>query len=197
MNRLTIFPFFFMMLLFASLIHAQSRDTIYLWNGKVPDETDVKHSAVKTNDTSGNVTRLTDVTNPLLVAFQPDPGLNNGAGIIVCPGGGYQILAIDKEGYEIAKWLNGMGYTAFVLQYRVPQKQEHALKDLQRAIRLIRGHSKDLGVDPGKLGLLGFSAGGSLSARASTRYLENTYPLTDDLDVISSRPDFAVLIYPA
>jgi len=188
---------FAVLLLYTSTTTAQVRDTVYLWNGQVPGETEVKHSALRSADSSGNVIRLTDVTNPSMIVFEPDGAVKNGAGVIICPGGGYYILAIDKEGYEIAEWLNTLGYTAFVLQYRVPKKQDQALYDVQRALRLVRGHAATWGIETGKLGVIGFSAGGSLSARASTRYNETTYPKTDDFDSLSSRPDFAVLIYPA
>ncbi len=174
---------------------AQTRDTLYLWTGKVPGESLPKSNPVQTDNTSGNVTRLTDVTNPALVVFKPQTALSNNTAVIVCPGGGYNILAIDKEGYEIAEWLNNLGYTAFVLQYRVPQKQAEALYDIQRSIRLVRTNASIWGVE--KLGVLGFSAGGSLSARAATRFNEDTYPKSDQIDQASSRPDFGLLIYPA
>ena len=184
-------------LLFLSSIslYSQSRETIHLWPGKVPGETEKKHEAVKTENDSGNVTRLTDVTDPLVEVFLPDNP--NGTGIIVCPGGGYNILAINKEGYEIAEWLNSLGYTAFVLQYRVPDKKEGALMDAQRALRIVRSRASDWKIEPDKIGIMGFSAGGSLSARASTFYRIKTYNEVDQADQYSSRPDFAILIYPA
>lgn len=178
-------------------ITTNKMETIYLWPDQVPNETSEKHDAIQTSDTSNNVTRLTDVTNPILEVFKPDPSKNNGAGIIICPGGGYQILAIDLEGYEIAKWLNKLGFTAFVLQYRVPNKQQGALMDVQRAIRLARSSAQDYNMNPEKIGVLGFSAGGSLSARASTNFNKETYKKIDAVDTHSSRPNFAVLIYPA
>jgi acetyl esterase/lipase len=115
----------------------------------------------------------------------------------VCPGGGYSILAVDLEGYEIAEWLNSLGFTAFVLQYRVPEKEEGALQDIQRTLRIIRSRAEEWDIDPAKLGVFGFSAGGSLSARASTRYNDTTYAPVDAADTFSCRPDFSVLIYPA
>lgn len=174
---------------------AQTRDTLYLWPGAVPGESLPKSNPVVTDNTSGNVTRLTDVTNPALIVFKPQTALSNNTAIIVCPGGGYNILAIDKEGYEVAEWLNSLGYTAFVLQYRVPQKQKEALYDIQRAIRLVRTKASTWGVK--KIGVLGFSAGGSLGARAATRFSEDTYTKSDQIDQASSRPDFGLLIYPA
>ncbi|WP_202928151.1 alpha/beta hydrolase [Cyclobacterium salsum] len=182
--------------IFSAMSNAQGTDTLYVWPGTVPGETEAKHPPVQTANTSGNVTRLTDVTDPALVVFEPK-GPSNGASVIVCPGGGYNILAIDKEGYEVAEWFNQLGFTAFVLQYRVPDKREPALYDLQRAIRLVRSRAGDWKLDPERLGVIGFSAGGSLAARASTRFGERTYRPVDALDSLSARPDFALLIYPA
>ena len=194
------FKIFFLTILtlfFFSIIQAQTRDTIYLWNNKVPGEEEAKHMPVQTNNTKGNVIRLTDITNPALVVFEPEKQNNSGVGIIICPGGGYNILAIDKEGYEIAEWLNNIGFTAFVLQYRVPNKQQGALNDIQRAIRIIRSNSLKYNLNPEKIGVLGFSAGGSLCARAATGFTNDTYEKLDSIDTLSSRPNFAMLIYPA
>ena len=186
-------------LIFSLVVVAQAQDgaLIHLWPDKVPGETAAKHPAVITENNSGEVTRLTDVTDPTLKVFMPDENVKNGAAVIVCPGGGYRILAIDKEGYEVAEWLNTLGYTAFVLEYRVPQKQDGALNDIQRAIRLVRSGASDWKLDPEKIGVIGFSAGGGLSARASTRYVEETYSAQDAIDEVSSKPNFAMLIYPA
>ena len=183
--------------IFTVMTYAQTLDTVYLWPDTVPGETEVKHAPVQMPNTSGNVIRLTDVTNPAFIVFEPKASDNNGAGIIVCPGGGYGILAIDKEGYEIAQWLNQLGFTAFVLQYRVPKKQKEALCDIQRAIKVIRSRAFEWSLNTQKLGLIGFSAGASLSARASTRFNIETYAKNDSIDALSCRPDFALLIYPA
>lgn len=176
---------------------AQQKVIIKLWPGTVPGETEAKHEPVVTDNKSGNVTRITDITDPAIIVFPANSNNNNGAGVVVCPGGGYSILAIDKEGYEIAAWLNKLGFTAAVLQYRVPKKQEGALQDVQRAIRIMRSKGAKWNMNPDKLGVMGFSAGGSLSARASTLYNEKTYPKVDEMDDLSCRPDFALLIYPA
>ncbi len=176
---------------------AQSRNTIYLWPHAVPGETEVKHPARVSDNTSRNVTRLSEVTNPALVVFEADRAVANGGAIIVCPGGGYSILAVDLEGYEVAEWLKSLGYTAFVLQYRVPKKQAGALMDLQRAMRMVRKDAERWKIDANKIGVMGFSAGGSLCARASTRYLFKSYDDIDTYDRISAKPDFAILIYPA
>ncbi len=189
--------FIFLCLVSSLQVFSQGADTIYLWPGAVPGETEAKSAAVFSGNDNGGVARISSVTDPAIVVFHPKAGKGNGAAVVICPGGGYNILAIDLEGYEIASWLNSLGYTAFVLQYRVPRKQEGALQDVQRALRLVRANAGKWNVEPGKIGVLGFSAGGSLSARAETRYSDQTYPPVDNADKLSCRPDFAVLIYPA
>jgi len=179
----------------ASCTYAQQREIIELWSGKVPGEEKSKAEAVRSPGDKGAIEKITEVTNPLLEVF---PSENpNGASVIINPGGGYYILAIDKEGYEIAEWFNRQGITAFVLHYRVPQKQEGALQDIQRAIRVVRSQAESRGLNPDNIGTLGFSAGGSLSARASTRYNDEVYDKTDAADKLSARPDFTMLIYAA
>lgn len=184
-------------ILSTSLAIGQERPVISLWPQDVPGQKEAKAAPIVAKNKGGNVTRLTKVTNPTLTVYKANPKVRNGAAIIVCPGGGYHILAVDKEGYEVAEWLSQLGYTAFVLQYRVPKNELGALQDAQRAIRTVRGSAEKWGIDLNKIGMMGFSAGGSLSARASTRYFETLYPTTDPLDKLSARPDFSVLIYPA
>ncbi|CAA6691216.1 MULTISPECIES: alpha/beta hydrolase [unclassified Lentimonas] len=185
-------------LFLGSIGHAQKdREILYLWPNSVPGETTAKASPEISDNRRGGVTRISQVTNPALVVYEPSHENRNGAAVIVCPGGGYGILAIDHEGYEVANWLSELGYTAFVLQYRVPRKRVGALQDAQRAIRMVRGMGERWELDVNRIGILGFSAGGSLSARASTRYGEELYDPIDALDSLSARPDFSVLIYPA
>ncbi|MHB1922288.1 MAG: alpha/beta hydrolase [Chitinophagaceae bacterium] len=176
---------------------SQNHPVIHLWPGKVPGTSLVKHPPTISGDHQDQVSRLTNITDPTLTVYSPPLSKRNGAAIIICPGGGYQILAINLEGTEIAKWLNSLGYTAFILEYRVPNAQKGALQDLQRAIRLVKDQSKKYHINPSKLGLMGFSAGGSLAARASTEYQINSYSPIDSRDTISSRPAFTLLIYPA
>lgn len=177
--------------------YSQDSSVIYLWPGNVPGETAAKHIPEITNDHRGGVVRLTDITNPSLTAFFPDKNKSNGSGVIVCPGGGYSILAINLEGYEIAHWLNSLGFAAFVLEYRVPDNQKGALQDAQRAIRIVRSHAREWKLNPDKIGMIGFSAGGSLTARMSTEYQQDWYSPIDAADSLSSKPDFSLLIYPA
>lgn len=176
---------------------SQKKELIYLWPEKVPGEPKEKQPPVIDNSRKDDVLRYSEVTNPALEVFLPDQSLRNGSAVIVCPGGGYWILAYDLEGTEIAAWLNKLGYTAFVLQYRVPDKKEGALQDVQRAMRIIRENSKKWDLDPEKIGVMGYSAGGSLSARASVLFNKKTYLPVDKSDSLSCRPSFTMLIYPA
>ena len=176
---------------------AQKNDLIHLWPGKVPGETKEKSASVTAASENDNIIRLSEVTDPAFEVFLPDRSVQNGCGVIICPGGGYHILAWDLEGTEVAEWLNKNGIAAFVLQYRIPDKKDGALQDVQRAIRLIRKDSTKYGIDPEKIGVMGFSAGGSLTARTSTLFHKKTYSPVDKADSISCRPSFAMLIYPA
>jgi len=176
---------------------SQKNNLIYLWPEKVPGELKEKQAPVIAAYEKDNILRLSEVTNPALEVFQPDQVNKNSAAVIVCPGGGYQILAYDLEGTEIAAWLNKLGFTAFVLQYRIPDKKEGALQDVQRAIRIVRDNSKKWNIDPDKIGVMGFSAGASLSARASTLFKNKTYSPVDKTDSLSCKPFFTMLIYPA
>ncbi len=177
--------------------HAQEQQVIKLWPGTVPGETEAKHPARVRADSSGGVIRITDITDPRIKIFQPKNENDKHIGIIVAPGGGYRYLTINKEGSEVADWLNKLGYTAFVLRYRVPHKEAGALQDAQRAIRLIRYHANKFKINPDKIGFIGFSAGGSLGARLSTEYNQSLYPSIGPADSVSARPDFTLLIYPA
>jgi acetyl esterase/lipase len=191
-----IFAFFFLFLLSVNA-YPQKREIMYLWPVKVPGELKEKQPPSVDTKNNDNIIRFSEVTNPAVEVFLPDPAIKNGSAVIVCPGGGYQILAYDLEGTEIAAWLNKLGYTAFVLQYRIPGKKEGALQDAQRAIRIVRNNSQKWNINPEKTGIMGFSAGGSLSARASTNFNKKTYAPIDKSDSLSCRPSFAMLIYPA
>jgi acetyl esterase/lipase len=196
-KRVKIFSLFVFFMATITIAPAQQAKTIQLWPGAVPGETKLKSADIISSDRGGNVTRVESVTNPVMEVFEPKGGNTTGAGIIICPGGGYSILAIDLEGYEIAEWLNSIGITAFVLHYRVPGNPAGALMDAQRAIRVVREKFMNSTPNLKKIGIMGFSAGGSLSARTSTRYSDKTYEPVDAADNLSARPDFALLIYPA
>jgi acetyl esterase/lipase len=139
--------------------------------------------------------RVVEITNPFLAVFKPQ--VSNRKAFIICPGGAYVRLAVHKEGYTVASWLSRLGYTVFVLQYRVPDKREGALQDLQRSIRLIRFRAKEFGIDPDKIAAMGFSAGAHVVATAGLTKVSPTYPVQDDVDRLSPVPDRMVTIYPA
>ncbi len=191
------FNYLWIFLLCNHLLWPQTRDTLYLWPDKVPNEAGIKSRPVQTPDTSRNVVRITNITNPSLTVFKPADSINNKSAIIIAPGGGYQYLAINIEGYEIAKWLNTLGFTAFVLEYRTPDNRLGALNDMQRAIRMVRSRCDNYGLDADKVGVMGFSAGGNLALLAASNYLKPSYTEIDAFDAESCRPDFAVLLYPA
>ena len=145
--------------------------------------------------------RVNKVTKPRITIYKPDAQRDTGAAVVICPGGGYNILAYDLEGVEVAQWLNTFGITGVVLHYRVPRAKEgeiyeNPLKDAQRAIRLVRAHAQDWKIDPNQVGILGFSAGGNLAAVASNAGDTNDEPI-DTVDQLSPRPNFTLLIYPA
>ena len=132
------FALLFIMLPISILAFSQmGHKEMHIWPGEVPGETEAKHPPVASKDPNRGFRRLTDVTDPTLTVYQPDASKRNGAAIVLCPGGGYQILAIDLEGYEIAEWLNSLGITVFILEYRVPDKKAGALQDIQRSLRLV------------------------------------------------------------
>jgi acetyl esterase/lipase len=179
---------------------------ITIWPSEVPGESEafaekIGEEKVLPERDGKPVMRITNVTQPKLVVYRPTENAGTAA-VVVCPGGGYSILAWDLEGTEVAEWLNSIGVTAIVLKYRVPRRpdlnpHEAPLQDAQRAIRIAREHAREWKLDPNKIGILGFSAGGNLAAMAATRHAKQSYPLVDDIDKLSARPDFAVLIYPA
>ena len=143
---------------------------------------------------------VTNVAEPTMTVYQPK-GKNTGAAVLVFPGGGYQILAMDLEGTEVCDWLNSKGITAILLKYRVPNKGSYpkspvALQDTQRAMGLIRARAAEWKIDPNKIGVLGFSAGGHLVAAISTHFDKRIYSPVDAADKQSCRPNFAVALYP-
>src|SRR4051794_22940219 len=178
---------------------------IELWTGPAPgDKTDIGEELDTTKPTEGlvagkRVIRLGNVSKPTISIFRPPPAKDTGAAVLVCPGGGYHILAMDLEGTEVCDWLNSIGITGVLLKYRVPkraglEKHTAALQDAQRALGLVRYRASEWALDRQRLGVLGFSAGGHLSAALCSGADQRTYPAVDDADKASCRPDFAVLI---
>ncbi|GGB04405.1 beta-xylanase [Puia dinghuensis] len=155
----------------------------------------------ETIDSSGRPIRYSysKVSRPTLTVWQPPAGKRTGTAVIVCPGGGYVHLAMTHEGTQVAAWLNSLGITAFVLKYRLPDDETMVdktigpLQDAQRAIQLVRQRAGEWGVNPGKIGILGFSAGGHLASTAGTHF---TTPVIANPAGVSLRPDFMVLLYP-
>ncbi|MEM7478190.1 MAG: alpha/beta hydrolase [Planctomycetota bacterium] len=156
------------------------------------------------------VIRLGHVSEPMLTVYSAPKDKNTGAAVVVCPGGGYSILAYDLEGTEVCEWLNSIGVTGVLLKYRVPRPKTPKpagggrpkppigpLMDAQRALSMVRSNAEDWNIDPGRIGVLGFSAGGHLAASLSTNYAKRAYDAIDAVDEVSCRPSFSVLIYPA
>ena len=145
------------------------------------------------------VTRLTNVSVPTVAIFRPKPEVDTGAAVVIAPGGGHTILAYDLEGTEVAAWLNSIGMTGIVLKYRVPGRDPDrrwlaAAQDGQRAVSLVRGRADEIGIDPDRIGIIGFSAGGT-PVRYSALVKERLYEPVDRYDTVSFRPDFAAPIY--
>ena len=145
-----------------------------------------------------NIIRITKVNRPAIEFYKAKNAKPDAPAVVIFPGGGYNILAYDLEGTEIAEWLNSIGIHAVVVKYTVPGNQrEQALKDAQRALGLVRSKAQEWGINPQQIGVLGFSAGGHLAANLSTNYEKRNYEPIDAADKLSCRPDFTVLIYPA
>src|SRR3984885_3843650 len=180
--------------------------TMPLWPGAAPGAAanlspEADMTTAKDNLIAGRpLIRLGNVSQPTLTVYSPK-GKNSGGAVVVFPGGGYQILAIDLEGSEVCDWLNSIGVTCVLVKYRVPNtgpypKSSAALQDAQRAVGLVRQHAAEWHVDPQRIGVLGFSAGGHLSAAISTHFDKRLYDPVDAADQVSCRPDFAVIVYP-
>ncbi len=180
---------------------------IDLWPGAAPGEKGDIGPEKETGSKPGQrqVKRITNVTKPTLTVFRPAKDKDTGAAVVIAPGGGYSILAWDLEGEEVAAWLNSVGVTGVGLKYRVPRRPGEptdqaplgARQDGQRAVSLVRSKAAEWGIDPHRIGMLGFSAGGHLTAWTATNSDKRSYEPVDDADKASCRPDFAVLVYPA
>ncbi len=177
--------------------------SVRIWPNGAPDEpSGIEEKRKPDKMGSDNVLRVAFVNDPTLKLYPAQTARPTRTTVIVCPGGGYNILAWNKEGTEIAEWLNGIGVSAAVLKYRVPRrdgKKPHPwpLQDVQRAIRLVKHHGSDWKLDVDRVGVLGFSAGGHLTVMAGTHWDAESYDPVDDADKLGCRPDFLVPIYPA
>ncbi|MEK6260011.1 MAG: alpha/beta hydrolase [Planctomycetota bacterium] len=181
--------------------------TINVWPGKPPGET--KLLAPEADQTrpedkliaGRRIIKLGNVSTPQITIYRPSPDKDTGASVVICPGGGHHILAYDLEGTEVATWLNEIGVTGIVLKYRVPfrdpeKRWQAAVQDAQRAMSLVRSRAAEWKLDPQRMGMLGFSAGGQVAGLVSIFNEQRQYEPLDDVDKVSCRPDFAVLIYP-
>ena len=176
-----------------------AQEVVSLYSGKIPLSKPIVNRETSFSGADGKP-RIRKVSEPTLTVFLPPREKSNGIGIIICPGGGYVHLSIVNEGYDVAKLLNEWGVAAFVLKYRLPddstmqQKEIGPLQDAQRAIQLVRSNTKQWNVNPDKVGIMGFSAGGHLAATLGTHFKK---ALISNKEGVSLRPDFMVLAYPA
>jgi acetyl esterase/lipase len=185
---------------------APGKLTLHLWPSGAPDATANFSPEIDTTTpqqpliAGKPLIRLGNVSDPTLTLYKPKQN-NAGAAVVVFPGGGYQILAMDLEGTEVCDWLNSIGVNCILLKYRVPNsgpypKSPQALEDAQRAVGIVREHASAWHIGPNRIGVLGFSAGGHLAAALSTHYDKRIYSEVDAADRLSCRPDFALVIYP-
>src|SRR5690554_3892604 len=172
--------------------------TLKLWPQGVPNGKENPNYREVTQMQDGNKPRVSRVTDPELLVYLAPQEIATGAAVVICPGGGYGVLAIDHEGYDIARWLNSMGIAGVILKYRLPSdeimndKSIGPLQDVQEAIRTVRRNAVAWNLNPAQIGVMGFSAGGHLAGTASTLYGEQMYTPRDG---VSARPDFSILIY--
>ena len=188
---------FLFLVIFSSICYAQQQ-TIEIWNGNAPGAIATEGYAEQPKLKNGRLNSTSKVTHPTLEVFLAKENPTQ-TGVIILPGGGYTHLAMEKEGYQIAEWFNQQGIHAFVLKYRMPSdksmtnKTVGPLQDAQRAMRLVRRNTEKYNLNPEKIGVIGFSAGGHLASTLSTHDAQRTYPVADDT---SARPNFSILIYP-
>jgi acetyl esterase/lipase len=185
---------------------------IALWPGKAPEEPggigpEKVIMSPKLDKKQVEVTEptrmITNVTKPTITIYRPAKEKDTGTAMLICPGGGYWNLFWELEGEEVAAWLNTLGVTGIILKYRVPRRPDDTkgeparrpLQDAQRAVSLVRGKAKEWGIDPKRIGMIGFSAGGHLAIATATSFDKRTYEPQDGVDKISCRPDFAIAAY--
>ncbi len=186
---------------------------VELWPGKAPDETrDIGPETVRLSpklsreqvEVTEQTRLITNVSKPTITIYRPAKEKDTGTAVLICPGGGYWNLFWQLEGEEVAAWLNRLGVTGIILKYRVPRRPDEPkgeparrpLQDAQRAVSLVRGNAKKWGIDPKRIGMVGFSAGGHLAIATATSFEKRNYKPVDDTDRTSCRPDFAILVYP-
>lgn len=205
---LFLFPFF-------AVLHVDAQTNLWqpspghtqipIWPGMPPDAKPLPAPEYVTNTLTpkgATIVWVRNVTQPTITVYSPK-GTNTGVAMLVFPGGGYNELAMDLEGTEICDWLNSKGISAVLLKYRVPSREPvpygespRALEDAQRALGLVRYHAAEWGIDPHRIGVIGFSAGGHMVAATSTHFDKRSYTPVDAVDRESCRPDFAIACYP-
>jgi acetyl esterase/lipase len=171
---------------------------VNLWPGKAPGETS-DTSEEKTTKKADHI-EVTNIVKPTLVIYRPEKDKDTGAALIVAPGGAYQFLSIDMEGENVAKWCSTLGVTGVVLKYRVPRRQDNplaAFQDGQRAVSVVRSKAAEWGVNPDRIGMIGFSAGGGVTNHVLLNPTHRSYEVVDDTDKVSSRLNYAALLYAA
>jgi acetyl esterase/lipase len=195
------------------VLAADQPQVVELWPGKAPDETGtigpekVRMSPRLTRkevEVTEPTRLVTDVTKPTITIYRPAKDKDTGTAVLICPGGGYWNLYWQLEGEEVADWLNSQGVTGIILKYRVPRRPgepvrepaRRPLQDARRAVRLVRSKAAAWGINPKRIGIVGFSAGGHLAMATATSFAKRTYEPIDAIDKVSCRPDFAIVAYP-
>jgi acetyl esterase/lipase len=185
-------------ILFPTAVLAQS-DILKVWPDGVPGSIQSDTYVERSTTDNGVISRIDRVTDPLLYVFLSPADISTGYAVVICPGGGYGMLASNHEGFAVARWLNENGISAAILKYRLPSddimkdKSVGPLQDAQEAMRIMRRNAPEWNINPDNIGIMGFSAGGHLASTLSTHYDEKVY---EALDETSARPDFSLLIYP-
>lgn len=183
------------------LLHSvrAAEQEILLWPEERFTDADRTAETVKENSTDISDRHISNVRVPTLALYAPSAPAENRAAVIICPGGGYAIEAIDKEGHEPARWFQKLGIAGIVLKYRLPQGDRGDAapsEDISRAVRLVRRRANEWDIDPAQIGVMGFSAGGHLASTGATHFDDGDSSASDPVERISSRPDFQILIYP-
>jgi len=199
LNSMPMRNLFFIIFFFipVSVFAQDSSIIIPLWQNGAPGFENRKNEKEEAKDWW-----VKNINNPSLTVFLPPAEIATGAAVVICPGGGFQTLVFNAEGKEAAKFFNSLGVAAFVLKYRLfraensPYKPEHVRQDIFRAMRLVRNRAKDFNIDTARIGVMGFSAGGEVAGWVSYHFTDKNFLIADEIDKLSARPAFQVLIYP-
>ena len=189
----------FLTLFLLSFVTLYSQEIIPLWGEQIPNQ---KVTQEKETSVERTIVWIENIQKPTLEVYLPSKKIATGKSVVICPGGGYRGLAYDGEGTDIAKWFNSKGIAAFVLKYRVPASKsliiphEAPLQDAKRAIRLVRSNAKKWNISENQIGIMGFSAGGHLASTLGTHFDSEDKLPKSEIENISARPDFMILIYP-